>query len=192
LVNWGPVVNDVAYDNYLARPGMTIVAYIEPIDQWMLVHENPVVLANGSVQYTHGVQYPVYYKLAKDPRNFGASEDMPLVVNNTVAPSSSPYVQWTPLPIGSPYGTIFVSDNDHRSVFTNQQGGALDAWEEHGTPAGAVYSRAIEIFKSRQDHLLIYGGDTFNGLMDGDLLPFSATVHNVERVLSKGPNDFSL
>ncbi|KAK5112100.1 hypothetical protein LTR62_004442 [Meristemomyces frigidus] len=192
LVNWGPVVNDVAYDNYLARPGMTIVAYIEPIDQWMLVHENPVVLTNGSVQYSHGVQYPVFYKLAKDPRDFGASEDMPLLVNGTTAPSSSPYVVWTPYPLGSKFGTIVVSDNDHRSVFTNQQGGAIDAWEEHGTPAGAVYSRAIEIFQSRQDHLLIYGGDTFNGIMAGEDLPFSATVVNIERVLSKGPEDYSL
>lgn len=28
LQNWGPVVNDVAIDEYLARPGMTVIAYI--------------------------------------------------------------------------------------------------------------------------------------------------------------------
>ncbi|KAK3646419.1 hypothetical protein LTR56_008517 [Elasticomyces elasticus] len=192
LVNWGPIVNDVAYDNYLARPGMTIVAYIPPIDKWMLVHENPVVLANGSVQYTNGVQYPVFYKLATDPRDFASSPDLPLLVNGTIAPSSSPYVVWTPEPKGSKYGTIVVSDNDHRSVFTNQAGGAEDAWEEHGTPAGAVYSRAIEIFQKKSDHLLIYGGDTFNGLMEGDQLPFSATVLDINWVLTKAPEDYSV
>ncbi len=31
LVNWGPVVNDAAYTEYLARPGMTTVAYIPPL-----------------------------------------------------------------------------------------------------------------------------------------------------------------
>ncbi|KAK3633265.1 hypothetical protein LTR56_002508 [Elasticomyces elasticus] len=192
LVNWGPIVNDVAYDNYLARPGMTIVAYIPPIDKWMLVHENPVVLANGSVQYTNGVQYPVFYKLATDPRDFASSPDLPLLVNGTIAPSSSPYVVWTPEPKGSKYGTIVVSDNDHRSVFTNQAGGTEDSWEEHGTPAGAVYSRAIEIFQRRSDHLLIYGGDTFNGLMEGDQLPFSATVLDINWVLEKAPEDYSV
>jgi hypothetical protein len=171
---------------------MTIVAYVPPVNKWILVHENPVVVANGSVQYTHGVQYPVFYKMAEDPREFGPETDTPLLVNGTTAPSSSPYVVWTPEPIGSKYGTIIVSDNDHRSVFTNQQGGAEDAWEEHGTPAGSVYSRAIEIFQHRQDHLLIYGGDTYNGLMEGINLPFSATVLNVNWVLEKAPNDFSV
>ncbi|KAK5741052.1 hypothetical protein LTR17_004202 [Elasticomyces elasticus] len=192
LVNWGPIVNDVAYDNYLARPGMTIVAYIPPIDKWMLGYENPVVLANGSVQYTNGVQYPVFYKFATDPRDFASSPDLPLLVNGTIAPSSSPYVVWTPEPKGSKYGTIVVSDNDHRSVFTNQAGGAEDAWEEHSTPAGAVYSRAIEIFQMRSAHLLIYGGDTFNGLMEGDQLPFSATVLDINWVLTKAPEDYSV
>lgn len=50
-----------------------------PINKWILVHENPVVLANGSVQYSHGVQYPVFYKLATDPREFGPETDTPIV-----------------------------------------------------------------------------------------------------------------
>jgi hypothetical protein len=170
---------------------MTIVAYVPPVNKWILVHENPVVVANGSVAYSHGVQYPVFYKMAEDPREFAAETDTPLLVNGTTAPSSSPYVVWTPEPKGSKYGTIIVSDNDHRSVFTNQQGGAEGAWEEHGTPAGSVYSRAIEIFQSRQDHLLIYGGNTYDGLFSGEHLPFSATVLNVNWVLGRAYNDFS-
>jgi len=187
LRHWGPVVNDVAYKEYLARPGMTVVAYVEPIDKWILVHETPIVLNNGSVQYTHGVQYPVKYKMAKDPRLFDAEEDVELLVGGKTAPSSSPYVVWTPEPKGSKFGTIIVSDNDHRSVFTNQKGGAADAWEEHGTPAGSAYSRAIEIFQSRKDHLLVYGSGTYGGAQ----IPLRATVVNVERVLSKAADDFS-
>lgn len=187
LVNWGPVVNDVVYDdNYEARPGMTVVAYIEPIDKWIFVHERPI--GNSS---SYGVNYPVYYKIASDPREFRFEEDLPLVVNNKTAPNASPYVVWTPEPKGSKYGTIVVSDADTRSVFTNQQGGAIDAWEEHGTAAGAVYSRAITIFKSHPDHLGIWGGDTYDGRVAGEHIPFSASVFDINDILTKAANDYS-
>jgi len=187
LENWGPVINDVVYDdNYEARPGMTVVAYMPPIDKWIFVHERPI--GNSS---SYGVNYPVYYKIAKDPREFRFEPDMPLVVGNSTAPNASPYVVWTPEPKGSKYGTIVVSDADTQSVFTNQMGGDLDSWEEHGTPAGAVYSRAIQIFKSHPDHLMIYGGDTYDGQRAGDHVPFSATVVNINEILKKGANDTS-
>lgn len=54
LKHWGPVVNDVAYDLYEARPGMTVIAYIKPIKKWILVHELPI--GNSS---SYGVNYPV-------------------------------------------------------------------------------------------------------------------------------------
>ena len=80
-------------------------------------------------------------------------------------------------------GTIVVSDADKRSVFTNRAGGDPDKWEEHATPAGAVYSRAIQIFKKKPDHLLIYGGETYDGRALGLHTPFSATVVNLNKVL---------
>lgn len=58
LKTWGPVVNDVAYDQYTARPGMTVVAYIPPLKKWILVHELPV--GNSS---SYGSNYPVYCML---------------------------------------------------------------------------------------------------------------------------------
>ncbi|KAK3679461.1 hypothetical protein LTR78_001022 [Recurvomyces mirabilis] len=188
LKTWGPVVNDVVYDDiYEARPGMTVVAYVPPIDKWVFVHERPI--GNSS---SYGQHYPVYYKLAKDPRDFRLSPDMPLVVGNKTAPNASPYVVWTPEPKGSKYGTIVVSDADTRSVFTNQLGGDIDAWEEHGTAAGAVYSRAIQILKTKPDHLLIYGGDTYDGQQAGEHIPFSASVFDINDVLKKGANDYSV
>ncbi|KAK4900133.1 hypothetical protein LTR49_027538 [Elasticomyces elasticus] len=181
LINWSSTVNDVAYDNYLARPGMTIFGYIPPIDKWILVHE---------IHQRRPI--PRLLQTCHRPARLRQQPGCPLLVNGTIAPSSSPYVVWTPEPKGSKYGIIVVSDNDHRSVFTNQAGGTEDAWEEHGTPAAAVYSRAIEIFKKRPDHLLIYGGDMFNGLMEGDQLPFSATVLDINWVLEKAPEDYSV
>jgi hypothetical protein len=42
MIHWGPVVNDVAYDLYEARPGMTVIDYIKPLKKWILVHELPI------------------------------------------------------------------------------------------------------------------------------------------------------
>lgn len=176
LKNWGPVVNDVAYDEYLARPGMTVIEYIPPIKKWILVHEYPV--GNSS---SHGVNYPVYYVLADDPREFRKSKGLPIVVGNHTAPNASPYVVWSSL--GGPNGTIVVSDADRSQVYTNQHGGAVDKWEAHGTPAGAVYSRAIQISKRYPNRLTIYGGETFDNMRKGLHTPLSATVVKLEDVL---------
>jgi len=169
LKNWGPVVNDVAYDQYLARPGMTVVAYIPPLKQWILVHELPI--GNSS---SYGVNYPVYYVMADSPLEFGKSVGRPIIINNSSAPNASPYVVWSPL--GGPNGTIVVSDADRSQVYTNRFGGDLDRWEEHATPAGAVYSRAIQIFKSRPNKLMIYGGEVYDDFGKNKHVPFSATV----------------
>ncbi|CZS97094.1 related to BNR/Asp-box repeat domain protein [Rhynchosporium agropyri] len=178
LKTWGPIVNDVAYQQYIARPGMTVVAYIPPLDQWILVHELPI--GNSS---SYGVNYPVYYVMAKSPLEFGKSIGRPIVLNGTSAPNASPYVVWSSL--GGPNGTIIVSDADRPQVYTNSFGGALDKWEEHGTPAGAVYSRAIQIFKKYPNRLLIYGGETYDNFRAGLHTPFSATVVSLHETLSR-------
>ncbi|MBE3049698.1 hypothetical protein IMZ48_45820 [Candidatus Bathyarchaeota archaeon] len=134
LKTWDDPVDDVAYDEYIARPGMTVVTYIPPIDKWIVVHELPV--GNSS---SHGVNYPVYYRLADSPLDFRHSEGIPIVIDG-LAPNASPYVTWSS--IGGPNGTIVVSDADRGAVYTNRFGGDAEKWEEHETPAAAVYSRA--------------------------------------------------
>jgi len=176
LKHWGPVVNDVAYDEYLARPGMTVVDYIPTIDKWILVHELPV--GNSS---SHGVNYPVYYVLADSPKDFRLHEGQPIVINNATAPNASPYVVWTPY--GGPNGTIVVSDADRSQVYTNRFGGAVDKWEEHGTPAGATYSRAIQISRKKPNRLIIYGGETFDNMRLGLLTPFTYTAVKLSETL---------
>lgn len=176
LTTWGPVVNDVAYDEYLARPGMTVVAYIPPMKKWVLVHELPI--GNSS---SYGSNYPVYYVMADSPLDFRNSVGQPIVIGNSSVPNASPYVVWSP--IGGPNGTIVVSDADRRQVYTNSYGGDVKRWEEHATPAGAVYSRAIQIFKERPNHLMIYGGETYDDRGTGIHTPFSATVVRLDEVL---------
>lgn len=155
---------------------MTVVDYIPPIKKWILVHENPV--GNSS---SHGVNYPVYYVMADSPLEFGKEKGQPIVIQNITAPNASPYVVWTSF--GGPNGTIIVSDADRARVYTNSYGGDVDKWEEHGTPAGAVYSRAIQISKNHPNRLTIYGGETFDNMRSKLYTPFSATVVEVETVL---------
>lgn len=159
---------------------MTVVAYIEPVKKWILVHENPK--GNSS---SHGSHYPVYYVLADNPLDFRLSEGQPIVVTNAegeqYVPNASPYVVWSP--VGGPNGTIVVSDADRSQVYTNRAGGAIDKWEAHQTRAGATYSRAIAILEKHPDHLMIFGGETFDDMGKGLLTPFTATVTNLTRLL---------
>lgn len=155
LKTWGPVVKDVAYSEYLARPGMTVVAYVEPIKKYILVYELPV--GNSS---SYGANYPVHYRLAENPLEFDSAEGLPIVINGTLSPNASPYVAWSP--VGGPNGTIIVSDADYSHVFTNRAGGAVDQWEMHATPQPSAYSRALHVFRERPDHLMIVGGSIFN------------------------------
>jgi len=155
---------------------MTVVAYIPPIRKWILVHEFPT----GERRF--GVNYPVYYRLSKSPLTFGGAEGIPIVIDG-VAPNASPYVVWSPL--GGPFGTIVVSDADNPEVYTNRFGGDRNKWEKHATPAGATYSRAIHILSRHPDHLLIFGGETFDDLGLGLLTPFTATVVNLTKIVSR-------
>ena len=176
LKNWDPPVDDVAYDEYLARPGMTVVTYIPPIDKWIVVHEFPV--GNSS---SHGVNYPVYYRLADSPLDFRHSEGIPIVIGGDIAPNASPYVTWSP--VGGANGTIVVSDADRGAVYTNRAGGAEDGWEEYETPAGATYSRAIHVLADYPNHLVIFGGETFDGRGRSPPTPFTATVIDLEELI---------
>jgi hypothetical protein len=176
LRTWSPPVDDVAYEEYIARPGMTVVAYIPPIQKWIVVYELP--RGNSS---SHGVNYPVYYRLASSPLDFRFSEGLPIVIDDKIAPNASPYVVWSP--VGGPNGTIVVSDADNSPVYTNRVGGDVDNWEIHATPAGATYSRAIHVLSGRPDSLMIFGGETFDDMRAGLLTPFTATVVSLEETL---------
>ena len=174
LTTWGPVVNDVAYAEYIARPGMTVVAKIEPINKWILVHEFPV--GNSS---SYGVNYPVYYRIADSPLEFDSAEGLPIVINKSMAPNASPYVVWSP--VGGPNGTIVVSDADNSQVYTNRFGGDIDKWESHKTPQPEAYSRALHIFRQYPDHLMILGGATFDSGGSPDL---TLSVVSLTEILS--------
>ncbi|KAI0482677.1 Sialidase [Xylariaceae sp. FL0804] len=175
LVRWGPVVDDVAYADYGARPGMAVVAHLPPpIDSYILVHEFP-----GDPNVTGGqgnASYPVYYRIAASPLEFAAAEGLPIVAApGAVQPSSSPYVAWSPL--GGPNGTIVVSDADHQPVFVNRAMGDVDAWEMMDVPQPIAYSRALHVFDREPDRLMVLGAANYPGVDPPGLIrPLSLSV----------------
>ncbi|KAJ7584606.1 glycoside hydrolase family 93 protein [Mycena floridula] len=174
LVNWGPVVDDVAYLNYTARPGMTVMAYVPPLEKWIFVHEFP-----GGDSW-EGTGYPVYYHLSPSPFTFRYSYGIPIMANG-VQPNASPYVVWTPS--GGPNGTIIVSDADHEGVFMNTKAGQPDQWELHDTPQPPAYSRALAILNDNPDHLMILGAGVYGNT---PAYPLWTSVVSVTETLKKG------
>lgn len=185
LLNWGPVVNDVAYKTYTDRPGMTVITYIPPMKKWILVYEypgTPSANATGGEQWS-GDEFPVYYRFADSPFEFDNDRGYPIVVKG-VQPGSSPYVVWSPK--GGVNGTIIVSDNNHWDVFTNRFGGMPDRWEAHETRQMNAYSRALHVPRAYPDHLIILGAARYSRAVHR---PLSLSVMSIEELLRKPPGD---
>ncbi|RMZ69237.1 BNR Asp-box repeat domain [Pyrenophora seminiperda CCB06] len=176
LKTWGPVVNDVAYDDETWRPGMTVITYLPPVKKWILVHE----LGMGNKTF-YGQKWAVHYVLADSPLEFGKEKDLPLIVDGNFAPTSSPYVVWSPF--GGSNGTIVLADAGSRQLYTNSYGAALDKWEKHIVPSGSGYARALQVLKDRPDHVAIHVAETFNGFHTGRLVPWLVTVVDLKEVL---------
>lgn len=119
---------------------MAVVAKIDTIKKWILVHELPV--GNSS---SYGVNYPVYYHIADEPTKFDSAPGIPIVIDGKVAPNASPHVVWSPA--GGPNGTIVVSDADRSEIYTNRFGGDPDKWEMHAIGQPAAYSRAFHMIR---------------------------------------------
>ncbi|EFQ26000.1 hypothetical protein CGRA01v4_14417 [Colletotrichum graminicola] len=175
LKAWGPVFDSVAYDEYVARPGMPVVIWVPPIAKWMIVYEYVGGYASD------GSKYPVYYRLADSPLEFQTASGIPIVTDTKKIPNASPYVAWSP--IGGPNGTIIVSDADNSQVFTNQFGGDMNEWEEHATTAPMAYSRPVQILRQYPDHLVIYGAGTYDSFSSNMLTPLTATAINLTEIL---------
>ncbi|EMC94103.1 glycoside hydrolase family 93 protein [Baudoinia panamericana UAMH 10762] len=156
--SWGPVVDDVAYANYTARPGMTTVASL-PGGQWFMTYENGGGMIGGV--YPNSYQFPVYYKISSSPLTFGNVTGLPLVATDGTVPSSSPYNTATR------NGLIIVSANSHSEAFINQatSEGKVDGskWVKVETGERRSYTRSLRLLQHEEDRYLL--------LADGGSLP---------------------
>jgi hypothetical protein len=150
LKTWGPVVDDVAYPTYTDRPGMPTVARL-PNGKYLMTYEY-----GGGPAITSSYQFPVYFKIASDPEQFGAEKGVSLKTTDGTIPTGSPYVVWSP--VGGKNGTIFVSASSSSDVYVNK-GLGEGPWTKIETPEKAAYSRHLRILKGegKGTRLLIMG-----------------------------------
>jgi hypothetical protein len=155
LKTWGPIIDDVKYDEYTKRPGMTTIAQI-PNGKWIMTYEYGGGPIGNNVSSTY--QFPVYYRIASDPTKFFCAEGLPVITNNStgtgVQPNGSPYVVWSPL--GGADGTIAVSSGSDTGIFVNQAGGDRTQWVRLETVAAKAYTRSLKVLSGGR--LLIAGG----------------------------------
>lgn len=151
LVNWGPVVQDVAYPTVSQRPGMATVSAL-PGGKYIMTYE-----FGGAPQ----VSFAVFFRIADSPLEFGAAPGWVLRSTDNTIPVGSPYNVWSSC--GGENGTIIVSSGNAPEVFINTQLGALyTPWYKVSVPATTSYSRSLRIL-SNPDELLIVGGGVLNG-----------------------------
>jgi len=147
LRTWDPPVDDVAYSNYTARPGMTTVTQL-PNGKYMMTYEY-----GGGPGYS-SYSFPVYYRIADDPRAFNAAPGHAIRVGSA-APMGSPYLVWSAE--GGEQGTLIVSSGSDQPIFTNRAGGDEGRWEMHNVAQPVAYTRHLRVLRGDPNRLLIMG-----------------------------------
>ncbi|KAI7776794.1 bnr asp-box repeat domain protein [Diaporthe eres] len=172
LLTWADPVDDVAYDEYTDRPGMTTIAQL-PTGDYILTYE-------WGHNFSGSYSFPVTYRINANPLDFDSSEPVGIVAANTgTTPTGSPYVVWSS--VGGENGTIVVSCGNLGSVFTNQALGAVDQWFERETPQPAAYTRHLRVFAEDPDKLLIAGAGKLPPSTTNEV---SLSVVSIEGLLS--------
>lgn len=148
LVNWGPVVDDVAYPTYTDRPGMPIVTKL-PNGKYFYVYEY-----GGAPELSPRYTFPLHYRISANPLQFSSAPDFALVTVEGTRPISSPFVVWSP--VGGVNGTIIVSSGTHENIYINRALGE-GLWQTVATKESRSYTRHLRVMPD-VNHLLIIGG----------------------------------
>ncbi|PPQ74564.1 hypothetical protein CVT24_004356 [Panaeolus cyanescens] len=158
LINWGPVVNDVAMGNYTVRPGMTTIAQIGAGKDAKFMLSYEVGLAPGPVEFAVG------YRISDSPFTFDSAPDIPLVATDGTVPAAGPYTVWSPA--GGPNGTIVLSDSTYPQVFTNTMNGDPKHWikQEVAPDQGVSYTRSLTVLPDKQGKKVLFANGGYYGL----------------------------
>lgn len=143
-VNWSAEVDDVAYADYNARPGMAIVHRLGN-GNYLLTYEYCNAPSGGC---------PVYYKIAADPEQFGSVTGVQMVTTDGIRPQANPYNTW--LPTGGPDGTIVVSAYSDQQMYESADYGA--SWVRMFSNAASAYSRGLLPLADGKSLLVTSGG----------------------------------
>lgn len=147
-INWGPVVNDVRYSNYTARPGMPTIAQLKD-GRWIMTYE----FVNAPIG---GV--PVYYRLSDDPLSWDDKESIIIKPEGDIFPQGTPYV------VIADDGKIIVSSNTQSAVFVNDGDAAADGWRVVPLEQKKSYSRCLTLIREagqEKQYLFLTSGGSF-------------------------------
>ncbi|KAI7364983.1 BNR/Asp-box repeat protein [Hortaea werneckii] len=170
LLNWGPIVDDVHYDNATFRPGMPIISEL-PTGDWILTYEFFGAEEGG---------FHVYYRISDSPLTFDAQPGIPILPADGSSPEGSPYNVWSPA--GGENGTIVVSDGNNTPLYLNRALGAEDAWTTLEVPAGASYTRSLLVLPNNPSRIMIVAG----GVLGGEDNSVLVTTIDLEEENGKG------
>lgn len=149
LKTWSAAVIDVSYPVYTARPGMTTVTQL-PNGKYLMTYEY-----GGGPGYS-SYTFPVYYRIADDPRKFANATGQQIVGQpGNVKPEGSPYVTWSP--VGGKDGSILVSSGTNQQIFVNRALGDSKKWEVFAVQQPVAYTRHLRVLKSDPNALVIMG-----------------------------------
>lgn len=148
LLIWDPIVDDVAYSTYTARPGMTTIIQLTN-KKYLMTYEYGGGPTSGS-----GYSFPVYYRINDNPLKFLESTGYPVISSDKIQPNGSPTVTYSTA--GGVNGTIIVSAGSNSQVFVNRALGDVSSWKTVTTPESNAYTRHVRVLNN-QNHLLIMG-----------------------------------
>lgn len=151
-LTWSPVVNDVRYSNYTARPGMPTIAQLKN-GSWIMTYE----YVNDPCEC--GV--PVYYRISDDPLSWDDK------VPTWIRPLDGTNPEGTPYVVVADDGTIMVSSNTEAAVFVNDGDAAADTWKTVHIAQKRSYTRALGLIKeagTEKQYLSLISGGVFNSV----------------------------
>jgi hypothetical protein len=147
LKTWDAAVDDVAYAEYTARPGMTTVVQL-PNGKYLMTYEY------GGGPGFSSYKFPLYYRISDNPLKFNESPGQAVKVSG-VSPEGSPYVTWSS--VGGKDGSIIVSTGTNKQIFVNRALGDASKWEVYDVPEPVAYTRHLRVLDQDPSRLLIMG-----------------------------------
>lgn len=152
-VNWGNEVDDVAFKEPEARPGMVTVAQ----------------MANGKYIMTYEVvnsgEWRTNYKISDDGLNWNANDE-----GTRLAYGGAPYVAVMH------NGDIVANTDGSDDFYINRQNGKADAWEDVKTYIPLAYSRSITVLPN--DDLLIVSGGPLKAPTDPNSNELTSAIYS--------------
>lgn len=169
MYDWSAELNDIAFFDYKARPGMATIAKSEYSGKYVMAFEYCAAPQGGC---------PVYYKIADSPLEFyHAQTRLIKPFDIKLNPEGSPYITWVPAIPGAPAdnqggGLFIMSSGSKESVYINEDFVDPNGWRTVDVGQSAAYSRSL---------LLVNGpGDEINLLLaNGGNIGCSGSCHNV-------------